>query len=134
MKSLILAFGLFALTGVATAAEENDSGNDEFSDLRSEGVLYGSCDFQGQFASGCTEFTDGTWTDASILEYCQKSSKAGSNPVVEKTNCNKADYNASCVVTAADGSVASTYVNNMPSFICKKYQGGELIKRPATGW
>ncbi len=129
MKNMMFSLGLLLASSIGFAAA-NDEGLDE---VRA-GTLYGSCDFKGQFASGCMEFTDGTWTDATMQDYCVKNSKEGTNPVLVKTECSKAAYNTACVMTTADGSTVSTYVNNMPAFICKKYMSGELVKRPEAGW
>ena len=97
-------------------------------------VFYGSCSFQGQYASGCMEFYDGTWTDLSTQEYCQKNSKVGTTAAITQDKCVKAEYNSLCSSLAEDGSLANIYVNNLPSFICKKYMNGALTKRPASGW
>lgn len=134
-QSLLRSMGFLlavSLSSVPAAWANEDVFAD--SDERAEAVVYGSCNFEGQFASGCMEFTDGTWTDASMLDVCQKNSKEGSVPSLLNTSCDKSSYNAACVKTEADGSKVSTYVNNMPAFICKKYLSGELTKRPATGW
>lgn len=97
-------------------------------------AFHGSCSFEGQYASGCIEFFDGTWTAETTQQYCQTQSKAGTTPVITESFCARADYNTLCATLAADGSLANAYVNNLPSFICKKYMNGVLVKRPVDGW
>jgi len=97
-------------------------------------ALNGSCNFEGVYASGCIEFVDGSWTDASMLKYCQERSKAGSQASLQRGTCARNDYNSICQSKSEDGSPANVFVNNMPAFICKKYLGGTLVKRPDGGW
>ncbi|MCX6130357.1 MAG: hypothetical protein NTX25_15000 [Proteobacteria bacterium] len=94
----------------------------------------GSCEFQGQYSSGCMEFQDANWTEASMLNYCQKNSKAGASPVISQEACPKADFNTLCAGKSDEGLPVNIYVNNLPSFICKKYMNGTLSKRPDAGW
>lgn len=98
------------------------------------GDLRGSCAFQGVYASGCIEFFDGSWDDGAMTQYCQEKSRSGATVTVTKDACNRGDYNVRCATLKDDGSLANMYVNDMPAFICKKYQHGTLEKRPSGGW
>lgn len=93
----------------------------------------GSCQFQGQFASGCIEFLDGTWTPESMFQYCQSKSRDNAAVAVDAQRCPRNEYNSLCS-SSVDGQWANMYVNNMPAYICKKYNAGELTKRPTAGW
>src|SRR6478735_6629858 len=118
MKFPVLAFGMMLSSfGFATSNEVVPP------------VYYGSCSFEGQFASGCIEFYDGAWTTESTQQFCKAQSKAGTTPVISTDYCPRADFNTLCSAVEDDGSVAHFYVNNMPAFICKKYMSGVLTKR-----
>lgn len=93
----------------------------------------GSCNFQGQFAGGCIEFLDGTWNQDSMFQYCQSKNREGISVSILAEPCPRNDFNSLCS-TNVEGQWANMYVNNMPAYICKKYNAGELTKRPASGW
>jgi hypothetical protein len=93
----------------------------------------GSCNFQGQFAGGCIEFLDGTWDSDSMFQYCQSKNREGIPASVLSEPCPRNDYNSLCATNVQE-KWANMYVNNMPAYICKKYNSGELSKRPASGW
>lgn len=121
-----LALTLFC-TPLAMAATSSSS------QLAGDGDHVGSCDFEGSYAKGCIEFFGSGWDETSRQAYCNEKSKSGSTPVLKSANCARPDYNARCVTTRAQG-LTHMYVNNLPSFICKKYMDGELERRPASGW
>lgn len=121
MKLISCLFGLICSTSLLAA--DADAGK----------TFHGSCQFEGIYASGCIEFYDGTWDDASTQQYCQDKSRPGATAVTAKEACNKEDFNSLCASKMGD-NLADIYVNDMPSFICKKYMKGVLTTRPANGW
>ncbi len=118
MKLISLVFGLALASSAASAAD-----------------LAGSCSFEGAYASGCIEFIGSGWNSSSMQTFCGEKSKPDAAPVlVVASACAKNDYNTLCSTALADGTTSNMYVNDMPGFICKRYNNGTLTKRPAGGW
>lgn len=123
MKLFSVFFGLLLANG-AVVAKASTPGETHF----------GSCNFDGEFASGCIDFYDGAWDAASMRAYCQEKSRAGASVRIVDDACARNDYNTLCSAAKDDGSIANVYVNRMPASICRRYMNGTHYKRPEGGW
>lgn len=98
------------------------------------GATYRSCQFDGNYSSGCVEYTQDHWSKGEAFKHCKNMCKDGVVPKVVDKKCKRNTFNTMCRSEQSKNRHADIYANNIPSFICWKYMDGELFDRPEEGW